>query len=104
MLSPSPVGLTLTFESSCLAADSLEDVTVGLHERERLLARRHLFAEHVERRELPGLVQPLDHPACFGERLPGDVPAREPLDHRPWHGRQHTDDRAVEDGHSSARA
>ena len=72
MLDPSPVGLTLTFESSP-SRRIVEDVTVGLDERERLLARRHLLAEHVEGGELPVLVQPLDDAAGFGQLLPGDV-------------------------------
>ena len=76
-----------------------EDLLVGALDRRRLVGRRDLLAEDVDRRHLPLGVQPADGLARVLELRACDVALREPLDDRPWDRRQQADDRAVEDGH-----
>ena len=85
-----------------VALDRSERVVVGLGDRLGLLRLRDLLPEHVDRRPHALGVHPGDDTARVLERLPRDVGRRDPAHHRPWHRRQHPDDRAIEEPHAVA--
>jgi hypothetical protein len=83
-------------------SDRVEGAAVGIAQAGRLFAQLDLLAEHVEGGLLPVGVQLADDVAGLGEGRSGDVTAGKALDDGPRHGRQRSDDCAVEDGHGAA--
>ena len=82
-----------------LLVDRAEDVLVGVGDVPRLLGRRDLLAEDVDRRQLAGGVQLLDDAAGVLDLFAGDVALRDPAHDRLGDGRQSADDGAIQQGH-----
>ena len=79
-----------------------EDVLIGAHDCRRLVLVCDLLAEYVDRRELPLRVDVPHGLARVFQFWPCDVALGELLHERPWDGRKHANDRAVEDRHRVA--